>query len=243
MRVIGHRGARGLAPENTIASLEAAIMHGADAIEIDVRVTKDGVPVLHHGKAVRDASGRLRIRTHRLAELRQHCPGLPTLAEAIAAVNRRVPLILEIKNGEPAAPIAAVIGSCLRSGWKPADLQVASFSWRVLCDVRRRLPVLPLIVSDRWSAVRAASRARRLGTRWIIMQQRWLWPGLISLLHRRQYELTAYTLNNPRRARRFARAGLYAVITDYPDRFKHRQALPASLPPGAHPPQPWHGPA
>lgn len=227
MRIIGHRGARGLAPENTIASLEAAIAHGADGIEVDVRVTKDGVPVLHHGNSLRDPSGRLRIRARRLDELRQHRPDLPTLAEAITAVNRRVPLILEIKISEPAAPIAAVIAGFLHGGWEPADFQVASFDWRVLCNIRRRLPGLPLIVSDRWSAVRAASRARRLGTRRLIMQQRWLWPGLIRLLHRRQYELLAYTLNNPRRARRFARAGLYAAITDYPDQFKRRQTSPA----------------
>ena len=57
MKIVGHRGARGLSPENTIASLEKAIEHGVDMVEVDVRVTKDGVAVLHHDPVVTDPDG------------------------------------------------------------------------------------------------------------------------------------------------------------------------------------------
>ena len=59
----GHRGARGLAPENTLAGFEAALKHGATTLELDIAITRDGVLVIHHDLALnpditRDAQGR-----------------------------------------------------------------------------------------------------------------------------------------------------------------------------------------
>jgi len=73
MKIIGHRGARGLAPENTIASLMKAIEHHVDEIECDVRVTKDQVAVLMHNGHLIDQSGtKLAISQHSYAELLAH---------------------------------------------------------------------------------------------------------------------------------------------------------------------------
>ncbi len=63
MEIHGHRGARGLRPENTMPAFECAIALGVDALELDVVMTRDGVPVVHHDHALdpartRDASGR-----------------------------------------------------------------------------------------------------------------------------------------------------------------------------------------
>jgi glycerophosphoryl diester phosphodiesterase len=57
MKIVGHRGAGGLAPENTIAGINKALEHGVYAIEFDLRVTQDGVVILHHNRHLTDPGG------------------------------------------------------------------------------------------------------------------------------------------------------------------------------------------
>src|SRR5260221_13125759 len=103
MKIIGHRGARGLAPENTLLAIQKAIEFGADEIEIDVRVSQDSMPVLHHDRAITYPSGvSLVIKNHRYDELQQIKPDLATLGQAIESVNKQRPLVIEVKPDEPA---------------------------------------------------------------------------------------------------------------------------------------------
>jgi glycerophosphoryl diester phosphodiesterase len=76
------------------------------------------------------------------------------------------------------------------------------------------------MVSEKWSGVRATHRARRVGTKYILMNQKWLWWGFIRNVSRRGWKLGTYTLDDPVKARRWAKHGLWAVFTDYPDQFK-----------------------
>ncbi len=222
MNIIGQRGAGGLAPENTIASLIKAIEYGVDEIEIDVRVSQDGIPVLHYKPAVTDPSGTaLTIRHHRLDELRLHKPDLTTLEEAIEAVGKRRPLIIDAKPGEPADRIIAVVQQYLHKGWQPADFRFASFSQRTLLALHSAVPEIQTIVNEQWSGVRANLRAKQLNTRRITLNQHWLWSGFIRAVSRGGYQLSAYVLDDPKKAQRWQRYGLYGVVTDYPDRFRH----------------------
>lgn len=82
------------------------------------------------------------------------------------------------------------------------------------------MPEITLVVNDRWSGVRASRRARRLGTKRITMNHRWLWSGFVKAMAGGGYQLNAYTLNSPRKAARLARHGLYGVVTDFPDRYE-----------------------
>ncbi len=117
--VIAHRGASGHAPENTLAAFELAVTQGADAFELDVRLTRDGAPVVIHDDTLdrtTDLTGPLRART--LAELRQADAGhgftpdrgrntpfrgtgirIPTLAEVLWSFPT-MPVLVEVK--EPA---------------------------------------------------------------------------------------------------------------------------------------------
>jgi glycerophosphoryl diester phosphodiesterase len=87
-------------------------------------------------------------------------------------------------------------------------------------SLHRALPHNPTIVIEKWSGVRARLRARQLGTMTLCMNQRWLWFGFIKGMSRSGYTLYAYTLNNPQKAKQWAKYGLAGVVTDYPDRFK-----------------------
>lgn len=214
MKIIGHRGARGLAPENTIASLKKALEYNVDEIEFDVRVTKDGIPVLHHNRTLSDQSGnKLTIANHTYGELKKHKSNLATLNEALNTINGRVPLYIEVKRKVSVNPIVKV----LKKYKYPYVL--ASKSQSTLHELHGCLPDTPKLVIEPWSGIRAVRRAKELNTKLLSMNQLFLWFGFINAMQKRGYELYAYTLNNPRKAKRWAKYDLAGVITDYPDRF------------------------
>jgi len=220
-RIIGHRGARGLAPENTIAAIRKALEHNVDEIEIDVRVTKDSVPVLIHDRFLRDQTGkRFRVRDHTLEKLREHKPDLTTLADAIKVVDRAVPLLIEVKPGESTKPIVQVIKERLQHGGKQEDFAIGSFSQRTLKKLHAALPDVQKVVIERFFTYRAMWRARAFNTHRLNMSRYFLWSGSIAALHRRGFEVYPYTLNDPRKAAEWVQHGLAGVITDLPSNFK-----------------------
>ncbi|MFI5270605.1 MAG: glycerophosphodiester phosphodiesterase [Candidatus Saccharimonadales bacterium] len=221
MIIIGHRGARGLAPENTIASLKKALAHQVDEIEIDVRVTKDGIPILHHDRELIDPNGkRHKIENTSYGILLEHKSDLTKFTDALNLLIGTVPLNVEIKPGVNTKPIVAAIQKALDSGWKMSDFRFASFSYSVLEEIDKALPDAKLVVNETWSGVRAGHRARKLNAFRICMSTLWLWSGFIKAVSRNSYPLVTYTLNNPAKARRWAKYGLYGVVTDYPDRYQ-----------------------
>lgn len=218
--VIGHRGARGLAPENTIAALRKALEYKVDEIEIDVRVTKDNVVVLHHNRDLQDpTTARYDIRQHTYAELKRHKPDLATLEEAIEAIAKKVPLQIEVKWGEPVIPIIKVLQLYLTKGWRETDFLIASKKQSILLDMHQVLPAIPTVVIEPFSGLRATYRARQLGTKRISMRSWWLWWFFIQSVARSGYALYTYTLDDPPKARRWRHHGLAGVITDRPDRY------------------------
>lgn len=221
MKIIGHRGARGLAPENTIAALKKGLEHHVDKLEFDLRVTKDSVAILTHNRIVTDPAGTtLEIAACTYDELKAHKPDLATFEEALDAVNRQVPLYIEVKPNVPTKPIVKVLKERLASGWQAEDFQLGSFSQEALRELHHALPEIQKIVIESWSGVRAHHRATQLGTKVIAMNQRWLWSGYIAAMHHGGYELYTYTLNDPVKAKRWAKHGLAGVVTDYPDRYE-----------------------
>lgn len=224
MKIIGHRGARGLAPENTLHSFEKALEHHVDEVELDVRVTKDGLTALVHDPFVRDQAGNsVEIDSHTFDELQRHKPDLIKLDEAIAYIDRRVPIIVEIKPKVPVEPVIAIISQFLSQGWEPSDFRVASFRQKILHEFHAALPDVTLVVNESWSGVRAGYRARQLGTRRIAMRSWWLWSGFLAGIKHSGYQISPYTINNPAKARKWQKY-LYGVVTDYPDLFEKTEA-------------------
>ncbi len=222
MKIIGHRGARGLAPENTIVGLQKGLDHHVDGLEFDLRVTKDNVVVLHHDAKLRHPNGqKLAIAEHGYRELRAHKPDLATFEVVLDTIGHPVVLYAEVMPGVPVKPIVAIIQQRLAANWKSEYFLLGSKSQRTLVELQTALPDIAKVVIERWSGVRAGRRARQLGTNIVCMNQLWLWSGFIrAVTGRNGWQLYAYTLNDPLKAKRWAKYGLYAVVTDYPDRFE-----------------------
>jgi glycerophosphoryl diester phosphodiesterase len=149
--VVAHRGASADHPENTIVAFEAAVAAGADAVELDVRLTADGVAVVLHDAetgVVTDGSGP--VHTLTLAELKRFRVGgeeVPTLDEALGVLSGRVTADLEVKNlpGEEAydspreAVVEAMVASLDRVAFSGTVL-VSSFNWLSIERARELMP-------------------------------------------------------------------------------------------------------
>lgn len=221
MQIIGHRGAKGLAPENTIQSIQKALQHHVDELEFDVHVTKDNVAVLSHDATITDPGGkRLTIAETTYKELLAHKPNLATLEEVFKVGGPDMQYYIEIKPRVTVAPVVKLIKKQLAAGWSIDRLAVGSYSQKVLRAVQKQLPELDLIVIGHWSAVWATHRARQLNTKRISLSYRWLWWGVIKGLSDGGYKLNAYSINDPAKAQHWASYGLYGVVTDYPDRYE-----------------------
>lgn len=220
MLIIGHRGARGLAAENTIASIKAALDAGVDMIEFDVRITGDGIPVLHHDSSLRLDGKSFVISKTEYQQLLYAKPDLATLSDALGCIGSKAQVCIEVKQRVRPEPIAEAIRNFASSGETPGNLYLGAKDQNVLVALHKELPDLQTIVIEPWSSIRAVQRAHQLGTRTISMNQLFLWRGFIRAMSRRHWQLCAYTLNDPVRASKWQRAGLYGVITDFPDRFQ-----------------------
>lgn len=220
MRIIGHRGARGLAAENTLESVNAALAVGVDGIEIDVRVTSDDIVVLSHEPRVTDdQGGTWRISQHTYDFLKSRASYLATLRDALILIPSTCLVRIEIKPDEPVEPLVTLLQPVVADTDAP-KVSVVSFDYKLLKILHHIFPELPLILNEKWSSVRARFRAEKLGTKHIQMNQRWLWRWFLKAMQRGGYQITPYTVNSPQQARRWE-PYVEAIITDYPDRFTH----------------------
>jgi glycerophosphoryl diester phosphodiesterase len=219
MKIIGHRGAKGLEPENTLRSFQKALAHHVDQLEFDVRVTRDDVVVLHHNPHLLDQAGnRLKLVEHTYPELLRHKSDLLTFEQLLDAIDPNVHLLVEIKPYEQLQQIITILQRELGERRKPQNLSIGSFDQSILRAMHRIFPELEMVVIERWSGVRGAWRARQVGTKRLNMRSWWLWSGFLRSMQRSGYQIAPYTINSPSLARKW-QPYIYGVITDFPDLF------------------------
>lgn len=220
MKIISHRGAKGLVAEHTAASFEKALEYNVAEIECDVRITKDGFAVMEHDNSLEAPSGKnFEVSDYTYAELIDKKPDLLTLEQAIGLVNKRCILQIELKPNEPMLQVVQIINSFLSHGWSYGDFIVTSRDFGSLKQIKELDDNIPLSFIQPWSGLLAVWRARQLGTKRISMNEHVMWPFFIKSMSRRGWQLSGYTMNDPKRGKKWSDIGLYAIITDYPDRF------------------------
>jgi glycerophosphoryl diester phosphodiesterase len=114
MMIMGHRGAAALEPENTLLSISRAVEIGVDAVEIDVRLSKDKVPVVIHDFTVdRTTNGTGPVSGHELKEIKKLDAGkgetIPTLQEVMDLIESRVTLVIELKDADTERPVMELL--------------------------------------------------------------------------------------------------------------------------------------
>lgn len=147
---IGHRGAKGLEPENTLRSFSKAIDFKVDMIELDVRLTKDKkVVVIHGDKLDRTTNGRGRVKEKDLEEIKKLSAGkgerIPTLEETLDLIDKRVKVNIELKGKKIAESVSKIIDKYVKNKkWSPGLFFVSSFSHQELEDFKKFQPKVKL---------------------------------------------------------------------------------------------------
>lgn len=230
MELVGHRGMIDLQGplENTVAAVEAALAAGADGVEVDARLTADGVPVcLHDADLLRISGFPSPVRLLTYDQLRR-VPLLtgevvPRLAEVAEAVRGRGRLIVDAKDDEAypetvAAPVVAV----LRQAGLGGDAVLSSFSDRVLQHARRIDPQLSraLITGPLVPATDGLRRAVAAGHGELHAHVRSVLADhhVVDRAGRHGVRLRCWTVNREPDARLLAVTGVAGVITDDPAR-------------------------
>ncbi len=217
--VIGHRGAAGLAPENTLRSFARAIELGVDAIELDVHLKDGSLIVIHDDTLDRTTNGRGSIGSARLAEIRALDAGdgerVPLLEEVLDLVAGRVAVNVELKGKNTARRTASVCAH-----YPNTEFLVSSFDLDELRNFRvttRAVRVAPLFGRARPDIF---DIARELRTSTINVSRKIASLELLATAKQQRYDVFVYTVNDPREALALREGGARGVFTDYPDRVK-----------------------
>lgn len=246
--IIGHRGAAGLAPENTLAAFEAALEHGAQVLEMDVRRTRDGaVVVLHDSRVDRTTNGSGSVSGMTLAQLQALDAGyrftpdggetypyrgkgvtVPTLEQVVKAFPDTY-LLIELKENDPS--LADAVISVLQSAHATSRVMLSSFHDAVVERVRELAPEIPTGYSQEEVVHLVIMQRLGLGafakpTGHALQVPEWqgplrvVDPGLTRLGRRKGLQVHVWTVNDEESMSRLIALDVDGIITDYPDRLQ-----------------------
>jgi glycerophosphoryl diester phosphodiesterase len=242
---IAHRGASARAPENTLEAFEEARRLGAQAIEIDVHLSADGLPVVIHDETLeRTTDGRGRVDALPLRALRRLDAGswfgsrfraarVPTLEETFDWAGGRIGVNVEIKIPSPrrgalASPAAAprerirVVGAVARALARLRSLEqviVSSFDPEALAQARQAMPRVPLGLLASRSIAGLLSLHRRIDLHAFHPHHRLASPRRIGMAHRNGLLVLVWPVNDPPLMRRLVDRGADGLMTDDPALF------------------------
>lgn len=221
MLVIGHRGACGLAPENTLASMHAAVAAGVLILEFDVQTTKDGIPVvIHDASLLRTHKKRRRISSLTAKELRiltTDCQPVPTLAQVLDAYWGRIYLNIEIKGKGTAAAVVRLLQEYCDTNECWDNCFISSFSVRELKTVRALAPHANLALLHNRNPFAFLAYYRQLELSAVGWHRLYTSQLATEIAKRMGLFTYVYTVNRPSAAQLFAQQGFDAVVTDRPD--------------------------
>ena len=244
---IAHRGASREAPENTIPAIRLAVQkYQVDRVEIDLRLSREGVPVVIHDAALeRTTDGKGKVRQYSLAELKKRDAGfwfdpegkkefphrgkgvrIPTLAEVLTEFPE-TRFCLEIKEKE--AGVVRKVLEVIRPLSRKGSLLIGSFYGRVARELRRLSgPSIEGVLSE--DEVAWAYLAFRLGLRKLTLPSRYAFlpqakygfrfdqQEWIEFLHRQGVRVFYWTINEIREMKNLIGRGADGILTDHPDR-------------------------
>ncbi len=241
--VVGHRGASGHAPENTMAAFRRAVELGATFIETDLHISRDArLVAIHDATLERTTSGKGAVKDYTLAELQELDAGswfhadfagekIPTLEELLEfAQEKDIGLFLEIKQ-ESAWGLEHGLVAALRAAKESDRVVVLSFSPGILRNVRRLDSTLMtglLFEPSKSSGGNILDTAREIGVRQVAPRVDLVTPELVDAAHKLDLQAVCWTANEPGLMQYAVAAGVDGVMTDFPDRLVNVLAATSS---------------
>jgi glycerophosphoryl diester phosphodiesterase len=216
---IGHRGAAGHEPENTIKSLLKAVELGCDMTEIDVHVCGSGeVVVIHDEELFRTTDGNGFVAQMPLDELKALDAGqgesIPTLEEVLSALKGKIQLVVELKGKDTPAPVHGILEN---SGWSKESLLVQSFNWNMLEEYMELDPEMRIGVLAHENAFHAARYASKVDAYCVNPLHHLIRKTFITKTHKKGLKIFPWTVNEPADIERVKDFGVDGIISDFPD--------------------------
>jgi len=222
---IAHRGESGLAPENTLAAFRLAWELNADAVELDIHVSKDNrVMVIHDGNTKRTSGKDLEVKNTLSDDLRKLDVGLfkdsayryekiPFLEEAIAIIPKNKNLVIEIKSGEDVLPALEMI---VTTTGKKEQLVFIAFGWNTILETKKLFPKNRCYwlsnnkkeVLEKMEDV-AAAGLTGLDLHFLVIDE-----ALMQKARQLNLDVIAWTVDNPVEAKRLSNLGVKSITTN-----------------------------
>jgi glycerophosphoryl diester phosphodiesterase len=231
---MAHRGFSGKAPENTLAAFQQAIEVGSDFIELDVRFSKDGHPVIFHDDTLeRTTNGKGKVADFSLLELKRLDAGswfggsfsgekIPTLREVLGLARGRILVNIELKKGDQGRYTMIdladrTLEEIQRAGME-AQVLVSSFDAGAIERVRKNSPTVAVafITGSPWLSAREAFGGKLppfLNPRKSTLNERNL-----AKAHQEGVKIVVWTIDTEEEMEKFISMGVDGIITNHPDR-------------------------
>lgn len=215
IEIIAHRGASAERPENTLVAFARAVDLGADAVELDVHLSADGVLMVHHDATPREAPlphlARRAIRSltfEELSEFRVSGEPIPTLEEVIDAVGGRLRVYCELKG---AGTARASVTMLTPLGGAAA---VHAFDHRQVLEARRIAPELARGVLEASYHIVPTDSMASVHARDLWQSAELIDPALVRAVHARGGRVVAWTVNEPAEIARLAALDVDAICSN-----------------------------
>ena len=218
MLKIGHRGAKGYKPENTLASFAKAIELNVDAIELDVHLSSDGeIMVIHDETLNRTTTKTGFVSDYSASELKKL--GIPTLEEVILLVNKRCVINIEIKEATATPKVLQLIEKSVNEQhWKYNQFQISSFNWEALSMVSKINSKIAIGVLAEASIEKALAFAIQIKAHSINPYFKLLNSENVNLIHSNGFKIYTWTVNTPEDLIFVKSLNVDGIISDFPDR-------------------------
>ena len=222
MLIIGHRGAMGHAPENTLESIQVALDMGVDWIEIDVYAVDSAIVVIHDNTLMRTTNGFGRVMKQSVDYLRSLDAGngqkIPLLSEVISLIDGKAGLNIELKGPNTAGPVIDFLDNRLPEHWDKNQILLSSFEHVQLEEAKRLNPEYkraPLYWKNKIDYDYAVNT---LGA---VAVNPWLptvTQKMVDDAHAHDLQVLVYTVNKPADMEKMGNFGVNGIFTNFPDR-------------------------
>lgn len=218
----GHRGARGLEPENTLLSFKKALDSGLKWIELDVYSVENELIVIHDQRLERTTNGHGRVESSPLEYLRSLDAGkgekIPFLREVLDLLDKNANINIELKGNNTAKPVSLIIEDYIsRSGWDAGQFLVSSFNHYELKTFKKISPHIEIGGLTANLPFGYASFAKKLGAYSVNASLEFIDRKFVEDTHRKEMKFFVYTVNNPDDLKYVKELGVDGVFTDYPE--------------------------
>lgn len=219
--LVAHRGASFYEPENTLRAVRRAIELGADMVEVDVRLSKDGFVIVIHDETVdRTTNGTGYVKEKSLKELKSLDAGfgekIPTLEEVIETVKGKIKLIVELKNQGFEDKVVGI----LKKKNFVEDVIVASFFHKAIRRVKELNNKIKTGVIFRCSPVNVTDLALKSKADILFPEYKYVTSETVKEIHRENLEVYVWTVDDPEKAKVFVEMNVDGIVTNKPDLFQ-----------------------